>query len=272
MKSHKTIFLAGLFGQYKLWKREIAPACNEADEVVQLGNIIGCNNVARDKPKMGPNEALLKYLILYRATQDNWTQIVGTNEMAALNFPDEWTNASSRQILRNAWFSKEPTMVTAAVNKGRLVTHGGLTYGEWLSIGSPDTAQEAADRLNEKYYGSIYQGACFKLGNPPNFAANPIWSDPVMEFYPSWITAPVSMPFDQIHGSNNINSNESRKLTSDKNSPLSFFDKLGFTNFGSRVMIKDRQVIGVNLDIPENMIQIIPQPQSLYVEKMIVKD
>jgi len=272
VKYKKTIFLSNLEGQYKLWKSEIAPACNGADEVIQLGNVIGCNNLVKDKEKIGPNEAVLKYLILYRSTQENWTQIAGTNEMAALNFPEEWTNAVSRQILRNAWFNKNPSMVTAAVNKERLITHGGLTYGEWLSIGSPQSPQEAADRLNEKYYGSIYQGACFKLGNPPNYAANPIWADPVMETYPSWITAPVAMPFDQIHGSNNLNAKESRGLISDKQSPLSFFDKVNFNSYGSRVFIKEMQILGVNLELPQKLISSIPQPQSLYIEKMLVQE
>lgn len=267
-KFKKTIFLPSIEGQHKLWKSEIAPACNDADEVVQLGNVIGCDDVARDKKTLGPNEAVLKYLILYRSTQDKWTQIVGTNEMAALNFPDEWTNATSRQILRNSWFAKEPRMVTASVNKGRLVTHGGLTYGEWLSIGSPDTAEEAAGRLNEKYYGTVYQGSCFKLGNAPNFSANPIWCDPVMEMYPSWITAPVAMPFGQVHGSNNLNSVESRALISDKHSPLSFFDQVRFTSYGSRVFIKGIQILGVNLELPKKLISSVPQPQSLYIEKL----
>lgn len=246
----------------------MAPACNLADEVIQLGNVIGCNDRVKDRKNAGPNEASLKFLILYRSTEDKWTQLAGTNEIAALNFPNEWTNTNSRQILRNSWFSKEPTMFTASTNKGRLVTHGGLTFGEWLTIGSPDTAEEAAERLNEKYAATIYQGPCFKLGGAPNFYANPIWADPLNETYPSWITAPIEMPFDQVHGGVAANSRLGRKMINDKTSILNHFDDVRYTTYGARVFIKGRQILGVNIELPEELIVSIPEPQSVYIEKV----
>lgn len=270
-KYQKTIFLSGVHGQYKLWKSEIAKACNSADEVIQLGNIIGCNDFVKDHPTRGANEAILKFLILYKTTQNHWTQIVGTNEIAALNFPEEWTNAESRQILRKAWLSNKPTFFTAAVNKNRLVTHGGLTYGEWLAIDMPQTAAEAAQRLNDKYQGTIYQGECFKVGKAPNFAANPIWADAIMEFYPSWLTAPVPMPFDQVHGASSLNNIEARALISEKTSPLHYFDKVRFKSYGSVVTIKGMEVTAIDLELPGKLITTIPQPQTLYIEKMEVK-
>lgn len=264
----RTLFLTGLQGQYKLWRREIAKACNQADSVVQFGNLIGCNAIVRDREDLGANEAILKLVLLYRSTQENWVQLVGSNEIMALNFPKEWTNATSRKILRDAWLSEKPSMKVAAVDKGRLLTHAGLTYGEWLSIGSPDNAQEAADRLNEKYVGTLYQGPCFKLNGIPNFSANPIWADTVTELYNSWITAPVTAPFDQIHGSGNVNSDEGRAAVNEQSSILQYANKIRFRKFGSIVSIKDAIFTGIELSFPEKLITMTPQHQSLYIEKI----
>lgn len=263
----KTIFLSGTYGQYKAWRNVMAPACNLADEVIQLGNTISCSNNLKDRENQGPNEAILKYLMLYRATEHNWVQLVGTNEIAAFNFPEEWTNATSRKMLRDGWFSKEPTMVTAAVNKGRLVTHGGLTFGEWIEIGKPDTAEEAAARLNEKYAATIYQGPSYKLGNSPNFYANPIWADPLIETYPSWVTAPIEMPFDQVHGSTTANNRFARQLIGDKTSILNHLDSVRYPRYGSRVYVKGREFLGINIEYPDKLVDSLPNSQSIYIEK-----
>lgn len=264
---HRTLFLTSLKGQYKLWRRELAPACNKADSIVQFGNIIGCNSLVKDKESLGANEAILKFVLLYRSTQENWTQLVGTNEIAALNDPKEWTNATSRKILRDAWLGDSPTMQVAAVDKGRLLTHGGLTYGEWLSIGSPTSVDEAAGRLNEKYAGTLHQGSCFRLSGIPNFAANPIWADAVTELYSSWITAPVPMPFDQVHGSGNLNTSEGRLTLSEKSSLLNYADQIRFRKYGSFVTIKDMQFTAIEIDLPDNIVTMVPQHKSLYIEK-----
>lgn len=267
-KFKRTIFVPSLEGQYKLWKNEIAPACNKADAVYQLGNVVGANDYARDNERNGANEAILKFVLLYRATQESWYQIAGVNEIMALNFPDEWTNATSRQILRNAWFSKNPSMMTATVYEGKLVTHGGLTYGEWLSIGKPDTAVEAARLLNEKYAATLQQGSCYRLGSPPNYAANPIWCDPIMELYPSWVTSPEALPFDQVHGGVSVNTARGREVMDEKNNPLKFVDKVRYNSYGSRVDIGGREILGVDLDLPAKLISSIPQTHQLYIEKL----
>lgn len=264
---HRTLFLTGLQGQYKLWRRELASACNKSDSIVQFGNLIGCNPAVKDKENFGANEAILKFILLYRSTESNWTQLVGVNEIAALNLPKEWTNATSRKILRDAWLGDNPSMTVAAVDKGRLLSHGGLTYGEWLSIGSPDTADEAANRLNEKYMGTIYQGPCFRLNGIPNYAANPIWADTVNELYSSWITAPVEMPFDQVHGSGNLNSEDGRSAINENHSVLQHADQIRFRKFGSLVTVKGMQFTGVDIQLPDSIITMTPQHKSIYIEK-----
>jgi hypothetical protein len=267
---HRTLFLTGIQGQYKIWKTDFASACNRSDSVVQFGNLIGCNDFVKDRDSFGANEAVLKFVMLYRSTQEKWTQLVGANEIAALNLPKEWTNATSRKILRDAWLGENPTMTVAAVDKNRLLTHAGLTYGEWLSIGSPETAIETASRLNEKYMGTIYQGPCYRLGDAPNFAANPIWADTVMELYSSWITAPVPMPFDQMHGSGNLSNESSRSLLTDKTSLLSYVDEVRFQKFGSLVTVKGMQFTAIDLQLPDEITPSVPRPKSVYIEKLKV--
>ena len=266
-KHHFTVFLPGLQGQYKVWRNSIVQKLERMDEVVSLGNVIGANDYTKATENDGPNAMMLKYFALYRQTQPNWTQIIGPNEMAALNAPEEWTNGASRSILRAWWFGENPVFRVAAVNRGRLITHGGLTYGQWLDIGSPETAEDAAAAINRMYADTIYQGPCLRLGNFPNYAANPVWADPLMEFYPSWITAPVPMPFDQIHGSGSINNDHGRHLISEPESPMSHIDDVSFRNFGSTAWIKGKSVLAVDMTLTGKMLTSIPRPQALYVEK-----
>lgn len=263
----RTLFIPSMVGQYKVWKSNVAPFLKTVDKVFQLGNIVGCNNYMKDKDQFGPNEAILHYVIARSASSDKWVHLIGPNEIAALNFPNEWTNDKSNSVLRNAWVGNKKVFQVAAVDKGRLVTHGGLTYGEWVSIGSPKDVNIAAEKLNEKYAETIYQGPCFKLGDPPNYAANPIWADPIMELFSSWVTAPEACPFDQLHGSGSLNNIIGREHFNDKNSPLHYVDKVRFNNTGSITTIKGAEITSIDFDLPEHMVPSLPRPFRLYIEK-----
>jgi len=263
----KTVFLTGIHGQYKLWKNELAQYCNYADKIIQFGNVIGCNDFVKDKKDFGANESVLKYLLLYRATEENWIQLAGPNEIAALNLPEEWTNKRSRQVLRNSWLSSTPTMLTSEVHNGRLLTHGGLTYGEWLSIGSPETAQTASERLNEKYAGTLHQGSSVLLGGAPNYSANPIWADPVLETYPSWLTAPHPLPFSQIHSGNTLNSKIGRSFINAEFSPYHYAEKILYRTYGSHFIKDNEEITALDIPVEGELISSIPQPYTVYVEK-----
>lgn len=263
----KTVFLTGLYGQHRLWRAEIAGYCSRADKIVQFGNIIGCNDFAKDKEDFGPNESMLKYLLLYRATEENWLQIVGPNEIAALNLPKEWTNRRSRQILRNSWLSDDPTMFVSGVHNNRLITHGGLTYGEWVSIGSPESATIASERLNEKYAGSLYQGQSYSLGGAPNYSSNPIWANPVLETYPSWLTAPVELPFSQIHSGTNLNSEMGRSVINADHSIYKYAEKILYRTYGSHFFKDGQEIIGLDIPLDGKLKTVLPRPHTIYVEK-----
>lgn len=262
-----TLFIPSLHGQYKVWKNDISPVARTTDVIIQMGNLIGCNDFVKDNVQSGANEATLSSILAKRSKLENWTQLIGPNEIAALNFPDEWTNDSSNHVLRNAWTGNTKVFKIATVDKNRLVTHGGLTYGEWLNIGSPVSPDEAARILNEKYSETVYQGPCFKLGDPPNYAANPIWADPIMEFIPSWVTAPVACPFDQINGSGSLNTSDGRIQCNDKKSPLHYVDKVRFNTSGSIVTVKGAEMMSIDYDLPGEIVASIPRPFRMYVEK-----
>lgn len=265
-EKYRTLFISGVHGQFRLWKRNIEPEINTSDKSIQLGNIIGCNGYAKDKGDRGPNNAILKYNKMAAMKNIEWVQIIGSNEMAALNFPEEWLCLESRKFLRDLWFDSKSTAKVADVDKGRLVTHGGLTYGEWISIGSPKDAKEAAERLNDRYLKTLYQGDAYKLTGKPNFSANPIWADPLLETYGSWITAPVECPFNQIHGSSNLYLKENRSLTTDPNSLISYADKVSFNNYGSIVTIKDRKFTSVDLGLDGPILKTLDHHKVLYLE------
>jgi hypothetical protein len=264
-RSKRTIFVPDLEAQYKIWKGSVAPACNKADEVFQLGNLIGCYPEAKDRKNEGYNSALLKLAGLFRSTQESWVQLIGPNEIAALNNPDEWTNQTSRKILRDGWLGRDPFFQVAGVSKTRLVTHGGLTYGEWVSIGKPDTAEEAASRLNDKYQRSLYQGPSVALGNFINYSANPIWCDPKLELYGSWLTAQEECPFGQVHAGS-LNNDHGRALIADESQPLHYLDSSFFRNWGSLAQVHGANFFGIDLNLPKRKLDSIPRPNELYIE------
>lgn len=274
---YKTLFLPPIEGQHLIWKNSYAPIAGKVDEIVQLGNLVGCSDRMKDNSYNGPNAAVLSYIALWKSTYSNWTQVVGPNEIMALNFPDEWTNIESNRLLRRRWLTDHKknwsAFLTAGVNKGRLVTHGGLTHGEWVKIGKPKTAEEAAERLNDKYCGTLYQGKCFKLNKRPNFSANPIFADPVMEVYPSWITAEEDTPFDQVHSGGGLNTIQGRLALNEKYSLLLHVDNVRYFSFGSLVEITGHTFLSIAPDITKDkIIRKLPEPWNVYIEKIPVID
>ena len=268
-KYFRTLFIPGLFGQFKVWKNEIIPVCNRVERIVSFGNLIGADEDAADGKDRGRNEATLTYVNTYRTYLDNWEQLIGPNEIAALNSPDTWTNEGSIKHLQSQWLDDDGVFKVASATHGRLHTYGGLTYGEWVSIGRPETADEAADRLNEKYLGTLYQGPAFLLGNRPNYAANPIWAHPQLEFWPSWITTEEVCPFDQIHASGDLNNTNTRSLIKDPTNPLAFIEDIRYKNFGSTCVVNPQHINSVNLDISGVTMNRLENLRALYIEKVL---
>jgi len=267
----RTLFIAELLGNPELWKNVVAQEAQSADRIVQLGNLLSHYTVRPDEGSGGPNLQLMRLVNAYRYTQEDWLQIAGPNEMLALNAPGTFTSENTDRLLRESWFrtsaNPNPWMAVAGVDKGRLVSHGGLTHGLWRELGSPTTAEEAAEALDERYRNTVYQGDGYSLGHAPNFSANPIWADPLLETYPSWITAEESCPFGQIHGAANLNTPRGQLLRGEDSSYFSWFDRVLHKSYGSIAEIKGTSFIGLFLGLPLKEVRWLPEAWSLYMEE-----
>lgn len=261
----RTLFLGDLEAQYKICRGELElQVIPTVDVVYQLGNLISVARAAKDKKDLGRNETVLTFWDRIEGPEK--VRLMGANEMMALNFPDEWTNNTSNSFLRDGWLSQDPTMLTASVDKQRLLSHGGLTHGEWVNIGRPETAAEAAELLNEKYRQTLYQGKCWKLDRKPNGAASPIWADPILETYSSWILAEEPCPFDQIHGGESLNTVRGRSAAAYETSPIYYTDSTSYRKFGSIVTIKGAVFRGVDLSLTPRTLNVLPEDKSFYLE------
>lgn len=265
----RILYLPSIQGQVTIWRETFDKEAGMADEVYQFGNIIGLGDYAKDSYNTGANMDLMNDF--YKRNQlSKWVQLIGPNEIAALNNPEEWTNAKARVILRDLWMGDDPAKVAVAV-RGRLLSHGGLTYGEWVDLGRPETAEETASLLNEKYQRTLYQGPAYALGNGPNFSANPIWVHASRELYPSWLTAPESLPFDQVTGGGSLNTPEGRSLA-DNDSYYKFAKKIRYHLFGSSIEIYGQRILSLDLDLADRRYPSLPNEKQLYVEHLELKD
>lgn len=273
---YKTLWLPSLQGQYRLWTKDFVKLAGKVDEVVSLGNLVGLSARMKGSQHRSPNTALLNYVRVWRYSFERWTQVIGPNEIVALNFPDDHTNLEAIRLLRRQWLmprAEEAGYSTAAANKTRLVTHGGLTYGEWVTLGRPQTAEAAAALLNEKYDGTLYQGECYNLTGVPSHWANPIFADTLKEVYPSWLVAPEPCPFGQVTGGLGLNTPEGYKSLEAYGSPLHSLEAVRFTPWGSLVEIKGVPFFAVTPAVPDGeIVDHLPKPGQVYLEKVPVLD
>lgn len=259
-------FLGNIHGQKDLYTSQLKPHLKNLDHVLQMGAFIGLMKGLVDETKN--NESLLREA-LEKTKNHEWTMLVGPNEMLALNFPDHFTNLKSGHMLRQLWFTEndDARMKVAISNNERLITHGGLTHGEWVSIGKPQTSEEAAYRLNMKYSKRLFVGESIALGYKPNHSANPIFADPYLEFFPSWLTSNDEMPFTQIHSSQSLNTEKGREILNDELNPLHHAEKVLFRKYGSIINIGEKQIISVDTQMPILRDTKLYKNTSVYVEK-----
>lgn len=267
----KTLFFGDLKGQFRIFKNGLFPAMLEVDKIVCMGNLVNCHEDFADKEEIGRNNAILNYWEKVVERVDT-VRLMGAHEVMALNFPGKWTNSESTDFLRDNWLGNTPKWFTATEDNGRLVSCGGLTHGEWVSIGRPETAAEAAEKLNEKYEKTLKQGRCLVLDGKPNLAANPIWADSLVEFYPSWIYSGETCPFDQIHTGKSLNTEIGRMIAADEFNPLFFVDYKSYHKFGSVVEVNDAMFRCIDFDLTLNpvdpVLSNLPKGRVFYVENI----
>lgn len=248
----KLAVVPGLYGQYKLLKNELLPFIKKTDDVIYMGNIVGTAERVRDNSFKGPNHSTIE--LIERTVYGNpHTILMGANEMVALNDPTRFVSTKSLLTLQRWWLEKEHTAQIATVRDNILFTHAGLTHGEWLSIGKPMTAQETADRLNEKYEGTLYQGDCYNMSGKLNMGANPLFADPYRELYPSWIGR-EELPFTQAHATFDLNTYVATGLRNDPMHPISHLGDIQYTKYGSCVFMGDHAILGIDLQIDRDKI------------------
>jgi hypothetical protein len=136
-----------------------------------------------------------------------WIQLVGNHEANYLRTPafpwSERLRRRSNRILRRWWRNGYAVVATAVrtADESFLVTHAGLTAPVWSDVlGSPSTAEEAAQCINELAFtgeAAVFRGGCV-LGGRVNLSAGPLWADCANELVPSWMGR--RMPFSQIYG------------------------------------------------------------------------
>jgi hypothetical protein len=261
----KTFFIGDMEGQHKVFQRSIKPIVEQEDtKLISLGNLISCYNDEHGASKSSRNTTILK---MWTDIEVPKLKLMGPNELLALNFPERWTNHVSNEILRDGWLSKKKNYLSALAHDDRLVTHGGLTYGEWLSIGKPTTAFDAAEALNEKYANTLYQGDCFKLTGTINPAANAIWADGITELYPSWLYASEECPFEQILGGESLNNERASQLKNNIDHPLYHLDQVEFKDYGSRASIRGTDFTCVDYHLGTEFSDKFRQDRSLYAEE-----
>lgn len=265
----RTAFIAKINGQYKIARNHLPKVIGRSDRSYFMGNMVGFNEYASDHNSDTPNQNTITTINLMRQTYDV-TLLAGPNEMACLHYPDEYTSDTTIEILSHWWFAKNNVLKVAAADRGRLISHGGLTYLAWKEIGSPKTAEQAAELINEKYGKSERHTSAYQLGFAPSYRASPVWADPLMETYPSWITSGEAMPFPQIHSRTSLSSFVGRKKMNDEVDPLYFLEKKKlYPTFGSTATISGKQMTAIDLDIGDKILTSIPKPKNFFIEKRV---
>lgn len=269
-KNNRKLFISNLYGQHLIWNNRYIPLIQKTDATIGLGNYIRLHPFHthpkndKDPKKIVPRANNKKILddmrILTNYPTHPFIRVIGANEIIYLNMTrDEAStylpqdNVNNIDPIRDAWLTEDSKtklhpnerLQVAIVVDGQLVTHAGLSYGEWVSIGSPASPIEAADRLNEKYAGTLYQGPCYMLGDGLRLDANPIFAHPQLETYVSWAIAPLRCPFDQVHGSSSMSNRLATEAYNCSVHPLAQTDTV-FTGFGSITNIRGTMFTAVD--------------------------
>lgn len=249
---YKELMLPGVHGQFKLWMNQLKRRAEMADRVVQFGNLLGVMPNHIDpmfKSKgvyNGNNGIVLSVLKFFARTHDGWEQLIGTNELAAIFSPDAYLcNENQMEILAENWFDPEGSFKVATVVDGKLCTHRGLTYNQWLEIGAPEDPNDAAEALNEKYKGAVEFEDCYLNSGVPNFAANVLWCDTYWELIPSWLFSGYQAPFGQITGAPGFKTQAGKGFLNDKGGFMQFADKksVKIQRWGSSIEVADQEII-----------------------------
>lgn len=180
--------------------------------VIQVGDLV----------HRGPDSDLLVSWVdeAISMSKGRWVQLLGNHEGHHIGGPKfgqntksgmmEWElSAASEKILKKWWGSKMAHMAAAIkrTDQGEprdvLVSHAGLTFQTWSSLGFPQGADWTAAAINKQniklafapgwLLGGYYKSSTGGM-QPPSTA----WASAAREVYPSLVDR--EMGFDQVHG------------------------------------------------------------------------
>lgn len=198
----RTLIVPGLFSDVKLFNSDVSDVLATCHNVVYLGNYLDVpwnKNSDEVRAHKTNNSMLVNSIyesVLIRG--DSSGMLLGPNEILLMTDNEGFSGNETKRVLLTVWMEESLGNPVARAVGGALLTYGGLTYGEWVDIGKPLDADQAALLLKEKYMGTFYQGPAFYTNGEINYSANPIWAHPVFETMASWAAAPVACPFPQI--------------------------------------------------------------------------
>lgn len=254
------LFIPGLHGQHKVMRNRYRGLIDSVDATITLGNMLRLapflqmgDNSGDEYKNVSPvieNAVLMNEVWARgRLSAVPFVNLIGANEMLYLNLPKSQADnylkdtAEGVNFVREGWLTDEKRnpaafrYYVAVEADGRLITHAGLSYGEWVNIGRPQTARQAAYALNMKYLGTLYQGECLRLGNGVNFAANPIMAHSIAEVYSSWMSTPERCPFPQLHGSISLRDATGHEVLSTYLHPMYYAEKMRYHRWGTSITL-----------------------------------
>ena len=208
-----TIFIIGdIGGQLKVFNRILKKIGVKSNyklpddiKVIQVGDL------TRASPKfLSQNTIILETIKnIINANPSRWIQLYGNHESAALGGPkkSDWDIEKSYDskclyLLDNLWKDKKIKLAHtfSLNNKDYLVTHAGITYHRWKSLGQPQAYK--AEKIINKDCGKDFSKiskAGILVENETVLTADTQWAEVNKELYLPWIKN-SEMPFSQIHG------------------------------------------------------------------------
>jgi hypothetical protein len=173
-------------------------ALPEGVSVVSVGDLID----------RGP-ESLRAIEIAYAAWKENegrYIQLIGNHEANWLEKTKAFVFTSDPAAVKmlKSWVREGGLYLAASITGGRptLVTHAGLTYGLWRTLGSPGDVEEATAAINcawtNEFHASVIRPGVMLGGDGTNRPAGVYWAEAARELIPSW--RGVALPFDMVHG------------------------------------------------------------------------
>lgn len=208
--TNKVVVIGDIGGQIIVFEKVLRALGIDPDDPVMPDGltIVQVGDIVRQIPALANDECVALADALLRVNPGRWIQLIGNHEATAvgLRTAPEWIKADEPLI--EDWCRNGLAHAAALIRAGGrdiVVTHAGVTSGQWRRFGRPD-----ADRLVTALNATI--GTSFndvvtpgRIMNRqiPSMAADWYHAIAADELVGYWIAA-GSPGFDQIHGHSSV--------------------------------------------------------------------